>query len=74
MKEEINSATWLKKVDARDKNEITWDLSSSVIERFSDYQTKRHELAHMEQNILSRFVYCMTTASLMMKILQFHVF
>ena len=52
LKEEINSATWLKKVDSNDKDEITWDLSSSVIERFNGYQTKRHELAHMEQKYI----------------------
>ena len=39
----------IKKVDAKDKNKITRNLSSSVIEKFHGYQTVKHGLAHKEQ-------------------------
>ena len=38
-----------KKVHANGKNKITINLSSFVIEKFSGYQTEKHELARKEQ-------------------------
>ena len=38
-----------KKVHAKGKNKITRNLSSFVIEKFSGYQTEKHELARKEQ-------------------------
>ena len=42
----------IKRVDARDKNQITRDLCSSVIEKFNGYQITKHELARKEQREL----------------------
>ena len=39
----------IKKVDAKDKNKITRNLSSSVIEKFHGYQAVKHGLARKEQ-------------------------
>ena len=48
LNEEINTFLIRKKVDAKDKNKTTRNLSSSVIEKVNGYQTVKQELARKE--------------------------